>query len=146
MFPQAGVALWSRPTPVQSSEIFASGKGNRVLGFYIETLANRARCAYSDTMDESVKNGLDELQRRGITAALDVATPQWWRAYWRAHNTKLEELMTRQIPQEVRGAGPLGEHVFKVVHSIRQSPLDLVEVKHPQTLEGEVIPQKESSG
>jgi hypothetical protein len=99
-------------------------------------------------MDESVKNGLDELQRRGITAALDVATPQWWRAYWRAHSAKLEELMTRQIPQELRGSGPLGEHVFKVVHSIRQSPLDQLgaPVEVETTIEGEVTKIEKTDG
>lgn len=75
-------------------------------------------------MDEVVKKNIATLQERLTTAALEVATPQWCRAYWRAHSGKLVELVERQMPQQVTGSGPLGEHVFKVIHSIKSSPLD----------------------
>jgi hypothetical protein len=93
-------------------------------------------------MDDIVKKNVDTLKERLTTAALEVATPQWCRAYWRAHNTKLVEMIEKQMPQEVRGAGPLGEHVFKVVHSIKQSPLD----GELPALEGELVRKVESSG
>jgi hypothetical protein len=51
-------------------------------------------------------------------------------------------MIEKQMPQEVRGAGPLGEHVFKVVHSIKQSPLD----GELPALEGELVRKVESSG
>jgi hypothetical protein len=97
-------------------------------------------------MDETIKKGIEELQKRALTGALEVGTPQWWRAYWRAHPTKLEELMSRQLPQQITGAGPLGEHVFKVIHSIKQSPLDSLGVQPTEAIEGELVQKVESSG
>lgn len=101
------------------------------------------------TMDEDlIKKATTEIQKRIITGALDVATPQFIRAYWRANAHKLMTFAENRIPQEVRGSGEDGEIVHRVIHSIRQSPLDELPQDHrveserlqaPRIIEGEKI-------
>jgi len=75
-------------------------------------------------MDELVKAAVKEVQKRVMDSALEVATPQFMRAYWRGHPHKLVEFVSKTIPQVVEGAGEGGEHVFRIVHAIKQSSLD----------------------
>lgn len=89
-------------------------------------------------MDELVKAAVKEVQRRVMDSALEAATPQFMRAYWRAHPHKLVEFVSKTIPQVVEGAGEGGEHVFKIVHAIKQSQLDGPPPQQ-KVIEGEIV-------
>ena len=93
-----------------------------------------ARACMLLTMDEMTKKGTEILQQRSIQAKLDVATPSWWRAYYRANHHRLVDSVEKSFPQQINGAGEGGEHLFKVFHAIKRSPLDDVRI-----IEGKVV-------
>lgn len=90
-------------------------------------------------MDETVKLAVKEIQKRVMESALEVATPQFMRAYWRGNPHRLVEFASKTIPQVVEGAGEGGEHVFKIVHAIKQSQLDGPPHTPALPLEGEFV-------
>jgi len=73
---------------------------------------------------DPIKQAVNELKQRVSDAALDVATPQFMRAYWRANAHKLVTFIADQFPKEVVGAGEQGEHMITVVHALKRTALD----------------------
>ena len=87
---------------------------------------------------DPLKAAVRTLKKRVADGALEVASPQWVRAYWRGHPQKLVDFIMAQFPKEVVGSGEQGEHLVTVVHALRPSLLD--GPAPPTVVEGERIP------